>query len=275
MRKRGECQSYFSFVLGYQQRKEITSITRRFQTLQELISGIGGFYSSIWVVLSLFFRISYRNLGKRVILQRIFNLGKNQNPNRLERGRGNKTAVERAIEETVLQSKSGKAAAEALVEEYLDIYALTRELMLLRMLMQYLLDPKTQAAAPALLLLQKIIAPKSPPEQSFLEKEPGNISIEGMTEENGSNLPLSKPLIEADIPGNQGLQPDESPHRQPQHDFEESIPEPKIEDELRSQIQRSVQTFYHGQLEQLEHSTKSNLSRSSRNRLTEQRPEAP
>ena len=127
------CKPYSRIIVAPNTRNEASETLRKFKTIIETASNIGGFYTAVWATLTVTYALILPKLGKKELVKDIF-IGGNEK-------KGDTTKIrdpEHILEE------NRKLAAVKVLDECLDVYTLVRQFMLLRVLLDYLLDPRSQ-----------------------------------------------------------------------------------------------------------------------------------
>ena len=134
-------------------RKEASITQRKFMSFTDLLSSVGGFYSSIWLMTSLLFSQFFSSAVNFNIVERVFSLKKGTKWSCLKKKRRFELV---GGENHLKPSEKNFQSAVEVVEECLDIYSLVRQLTVLRVLTSFLLDSKSQKLCPTTVLGQLI-----------------------------------------------------------------------------------------------------------------------
>lgn len=141
------CNSYYA-VLSFP-RKEASITQRKFMSFTDLLSSVGGVYSSIWLLTSLLFSQFFSSAVNFNIVERVFSLKKGTKWSCLKK----KRRFELVGGESHLKpSEKNFQSAVEVVEECLDVYSIVRQLTVLRVLTSFLLDSKSHKLCPTTVL---------------------------------------------------------------------------------------------------------------------------
>lgn len=151
-----DCPFYYENRINVNERDDVIKINRierKFKTLSELVSSIGGLYSGIWLGITLFYSLLFEGIGNQKITEKIFGL---------------KESISCMYKKTLrLKSKGidGKRylvsprvfkAARTVIDETLDVYSLVQQLTLLKMLLCFAFNDRPQTSGPSSALQLKL-----------------------------------------------------------------------------------------------------------------------
>ena len=172
------CPPYFILDTKQNPKKIVEVLQRKYVTPIEVLSNIGGFYTAIWLAFTILYSLLFSKYVKFNMVEQMFGFQRHSRLNCCKKSKFRFTATESAVfHPTAANYKS----ALKVLDDCLDVYSLVRQLTLLRMLLDFVLEPKAKELGPSTALSQHAIEE----EKVRAEKENDNISI-GVGSDNDS-----------------------------------------------------------------------------------------
>lgn len=150
------CPSYYENNININEDKGIVkliSIQRKFKTLSEVVSEIGGMYSGIWLGVSFIYSLLFEGVGKYNIVEKMFGLKEAIICFCIKRLTRRSMGIDGS---SYLVTPRVFKAAKAVIEESLDVYSLVQQLALLKLFLNFAFNKESKKSGLRKLLQLKL-----------------------------------------------------------------------------------------------------------------------
>ena len=148
------CPPYFVLEMRQNPKKIVELIQRKYLTPIELISNIGGFYTAIWLAFTLSYKLFFSSIIKYKMVERMFGFVVHSRFSCCRNSKSRFSATTAALFNPAVENYN---SALKVLDGCLDVYSLVQQLTLLRIILDFMLEPRAKELGPSTALSQQTI----------------------------------------------------------------------------------------------------------------------